>query len=68
MKETKTLEIIRYAVDNVLIINMSAGKYFSLNPEFVAEAVKYAEDKGSLCCFQEMTERHYKHYKLSCEI
>ena len=40
---------IRYAVDNGAdIINMSAGKYFSPNPEFVAEAVKYAEDKGVL--------------------
>ncbi len=40
---------IRYAVDNgASIINMSAGKYFSPNPEFVVEAIKYAEDKGVL--------------------
>lgn len=40
---------IRYAVDNGAdIINMSAGKYFSPNPELVIEAVKYAEEKGVL--------------------
>jgi len=40
---------IRYAVDNgANIINMSAGKYFSPNPEFVVDAIKYAEDKGVL--------------------
>lgn len=40
---------IRYAVDNgASIINMSAGKYFSPYPEFVVEAVKYAEDRGVL--------------------
>lgn len=40
---------IRYAVDNgASIINMSAGKYFSPNPEFVTEAIKYAEEKGVL--------------------
>lgn len=40
---------IRYAVDNgASIINMSAGKYFSLNPEFVTDAIKYAESKGVL--------------------
>ncbi|MEO8664176.1 MAG: S8 family serine peptidase [Ignavibacteria bacterium] len=40
---------IRYAVDNgANIINMSAGKYFSPDPEFVVEAIKYAEDKGVL--------------------
>ncbi|MEO8209272.1 MAG: S8 family serine peptidase, partial [bacterium] len=40
---------IRYAVDNgASIINMSAGKYFSPNPEFVVEAIKYAEAKGAL--------------------
>jgi len=40
---------IRYAVDNgANIINMSAGKYFSPDPEFVVDAIKYAEDKGVL--------------------
>lgn len=40
---------IRYAVDNEAnIINMSAGKYFSPNPDFVVDAIKYAEDKGVL--------------------
>lgn len=40
---------IRYAVDNgASIINMSAGKYFSPEPEFVVDAIKYAEDKGVL--------------------
>ncbi|HEX2786991.1 MAG TPA: S8 family serine peptidase [Ignavibacteria bacterium] len=40
---------IRYAVDNGAdIINMSAGKYFSPNPEIVVEAIKYAEEKGVL--------------------
>lgn len=40
---------IRYAVDNgASIINMSAGKYFSPDPEFVVDAIKYAEDKGVL--------------------
>lgn len=40
---------IRYAVDNgASIINMSAGKYFSPNPEFVVDAIKYAEAKGVL--------------------
>ncbi|CAN5426841.1 S8 family peptidase [soil metagenome] len=38
---------IRYAVDNGAdVINMSAGKYFSPNPELVVEAEKYAESKG----------------------
>jgi cell wall-associated protease len=40
---------IRYAVDNgASIINMSAGKYFSKDYEYVTEAIKYAEDKGVL--------------------
>lgn len=40
---------IRYAVDNGAdIINMSAGKYFSRFPEFVVDAVRYAEEKGVL--------------------
>lgn len=40
---------IRYAVDNGAgIINMSAGKYFSKDYEFVIEAIKYAEEKGVL--------------------
>ncbi len=40
---------IRYAVDNGAdIINMSAGKYFSPDPEFVADAIKYAEEKDVL--------------------
>ena len=40
---------IRYAVDNgASVINMSAGKYFSVNPDFVIEALKYAEENGVL--------------------
>ncbi len=40
---------IRYAVDNgASIINMSAGKYYSPDPEFVVDAIKYAESKGVL--------------------
>jgi len=40
---------IRYAVDNgASIINMSAGKYFSKDYEYVTEAIKYAEEKGVL--------------------
>ncbi len=40
---------IRYAVDNgASIINMSAGKYFSPDPEFVVDAIKYAEERGVL--------------------
>ncbi|MEO6696181.1 MAG: S8 family serine peptidase [Ignavibacteria bacterium] len=40
---------IRYAVDNgASIINLSAGKYFSPDPGFVVDAIKYAEDKGVL--------------------
>ncbi|HRE40202.1 MAG TPA: S8 family serine peptidase [Ignavibacteria bacterium] len=40
---------IRYAVDNgAHIINMSAGKYFSPNPEIVKDAIKYAESKNVL--------------------
>ena len=42
---------IRYAVDNgASIINLSAGKYFAPgnNPQYVIEAIKYAESKGVL--------------------
>lgn len=40
---------IRYAADNGAgIINMSAGKYFSKDYEYVTEAIKYAEEKGVL--------------------
>lgn len=42
---------IRYAVDNgASIINLSAGKYFAPgnNPQYVKEAIKYAESKGVL--------------------
>ncbi|MBX7041397.1 MAG: S8 family serine peptidase [Ignavibacteria bacterium] len=40
---------IRYAVDNgASVINMSAGKYFSPNPDIVVEAIRYAESKGVL--------------------
>lgn len=40
---------IRYAVDNgAHIINMSAGKYFSRHPQYVIDAIKYAESKGVL--------------------
>ena len=38
---------IRYAVDNgAQVINMSFGKDYSPNQEYVREAVKYAESKG----------------------
>jgi subtilisin family serine protease len=40
---------IRYAVDNgASIINLSAGKYFASNAQYVVEAIKYAESKGVL--------------------
>lgn len=40
---------IRYAVDNgAKIINTSFGKYFSPNPEFVTDALKYAASKDVL--------------------
>jgi subtilisin family serine protease len=40
---------IRYATDNgASIINLSAGKYFSPNSNYVTEAIKYAESKGVL--------------------
>lgn len=40
---------IRYAADNGAdIINMSAGKYFSPDAEYVVEAIKYAEEKNVL--------------------
>ena len=40
---------IRYAVDNgAKIINMSFGKSFSSNPEWVYNAIKYAEKKNVL--------------------
>jgi cell wall-associated protease len=40
---------IRYAVDNgASIINLSAGKYFSPNSDYVIDAIKYAEEKGVL--------------------
>ncbi|MCK7555298.1 S8 family serine peptidase [Chitinophaga sedimenti] len=40
---------IRYAVDNgARIINMSFGKGFSPNKEWVDDAIKYAESKGVL--------------------
>lgn len=40
---------IRYAVDNgASIINMSAGKYFSANPDYVSDAINYANEKGVL--------------------
>ena len=40
---------IRFAVDNgASVINMSAGKYFSVNPDFVINAIKYAEENGVL--------------------
>jgi len=40
---------IRYAVDNgAKVINTSFGKYFSPNPEFVIEALKYAASKDVL--------------------
>ena len=40
---------IRYAVDNgAKVINMSFGKSFSLHPEWVKEAIIYAESKNVL--------------------
>ncbi len=40
---------IRYATDNGAdIINLSAGKYFASNAQYVIEAIKYAESKGVL--------------------
>lgn len=40
---------IKYAVDNgANIINLSAGKYFSPNSDYVTEAIRYAESKGVL--------------------
>jgi subtilisin family serine protease len=40
---------IRYAVDNgAKVINMSFGKYYSPNKQWVDDAVKYAESKGVL--------------------
>lgn len=40
---------IRYAVDNgAKIINTSFGKYFSPNPEWVEDAIKYAEEHDVL--------------------
>jgi cell wall-associated protease len=40
---------IRYAVDNgASIINLSAGKYFAGNEQYVIDAIKYAESKGVL--------------------
>lgn len=40
---------IRYAVDNgAKVINTSFGKYFSPNPEWVIEAIKYAAQKDVL--------------------
>ena len=40
---------IRYAVDNgAKIINGSFGKYFSSNPEWVIDAIKYASDNDVL--------------------
>ena len=40
---------IRFAVDNgASIINLSAGKYFAGNEQYVIDAIKYAESKGVL--------------------
>ncbi|HSP83689.1 MAG TPA: S8 family serine peptidase, partial [Gillisia sp.] len=40
---------IRYAVDNgAKVINTSFGKYFSPNPEWVTDAIKYAASKDVL--------------------
>ncbi len=40
---------IKYAVDNgAAIINLSAGKYFARNADYVKEAIRYAEEKGVL--------------------
>ncbi len=40
---------IRYAVDNgAKVLNMSFGKSFSPEKEFVAEAIRYADSKGVL--------------------
>jgi subtilisin family serine protease len=41
---------IRYAVDNgAKVINMSFGKGFSPQKEWVDDAVRYAQSKGVLC-------------------
>lgn len=40
---------LRYAVDNgAKVINTSFGKYFSMHPEWVYDAIKYAEEKDVL--------------------
>jgi len=40
---------IRYAADNgASVINLSAGKYYPNNPQYVIDAIKYAESKGVL--------------------
>lgn len=40
---------IRYAVDNgASIINLSAGKYYASNEQYVIDAIQYAESKGVL--------------------
>ncbi len=40
---------IRYAVDNgASIINLSAGKYYAGNADYVRKAIEYAESKGVL--------------------
>lgn len=40
---------IRYAVDNgAKVLNTSFGKYYSTHPEWVIEAIKYAESKDVL--------------------
>jgi len=40
---------IRYAVDNgAKVINLSAGKYYAKNADYVIEAIKYAESKDVL--------------------
>ncbi len=40
---------IRYAVNNgAKVINMSIGKDFSLNEDWISEAIKYAESKDVL--------------------
>lgn len=55
---------IRYAVDNgAQIINMSIGKEFSMHPDWLEDAIKYAESKDVLI----VSSTGNKSYKLDNE-